>query len=125
MPSLTGVPILDVFVYSAGVFAFATTMGVAVMKFLDILRGKKNGTATPYGRRATDLEDLRDTVHRHDIQLATLNTEIVHVGEKVSEVCKNQETQRREHRENFRLLFNKIDALSGKPITRIEDSGGD
>lgn len=108
MPELTGVPILDVFIWIAAVFAAAATMGTAVMKWLEVLKGKKKDR---YGRRRDDVEKLRDKVDGHGERLVGLETEVENLSDGLSDVKKGQETQRKESREDFKAVFRKLDAI--------------
>lgn len=115
MPELTGVPILDTFIYITWGAMFA---GGAVAAIVKVFGKKKDTNGTkPYGRREGDLADLntRMTVVEREQEFAKERHD-----ELKGEVQKNREEQReahRETRETMSKIFDKVDdqnqAISG------------
>jgi seryl-tRNA synthetase len=122
MPELTGVPILDFFIWLAAIFAAAVPFAVAVMKFFDAIRGKKKEDDPKFGRRAEDVADL-------DKRVTVVEVKVDGLEDKVDEQTQTIETHRKEGRENFQTAFKKIDdvgAAVGKianAVARIERNG--
>lgn len=106
MPALTGVPILDAFVWLGAIALAAAGAFGAIMKFMSIFK------PTPYGRRSEDVSDLKDLVVKNRERVGICETKIGGIEDKIDDLKESAETQRREQRENTQEVFRRLDNLT-------------
>jgi len=123
MPELTGVPVLDFFLLLGAMAFMAAGAFGSVMKFLELFKRKEAQELEPaFGRRAEDVEKLRDEQAVHGTRLAVCETKISNIAGTVDAVAAAQETQRVEVRENFQQVFNTLGAIS-TDVAKIARNG--
>ena len=115
MPDLTGVAILDFFIYLAAVMTGADIFATAALKLIDVFRGNDK----QFGRREGDLGEVKKATDDHERRLATVETDVAVSKERdrsmQQEIREFKETfsqHRAETRENTIKIFDKLDGIS-------------
>jgi len=118
MPVITGNATVDAIIITVcGVGVF---VGGLMFKFLkELMSGKDEPN---FGRRAEDVEKVRDTQADHGTRIAVCETRLQNMDEKVDALAAGQETQRLETRENFKGVFEQLATIS-TDVAKIARNG--